>query len=79
MNNEEIITGTSQISSGLEKAQPSSTQRNEQGKDMNALLNKREHQQRCREQNRDKLKQREVERRDVYKRQKLLMGFNSLN
>ena len=62
-NNEEIITATSQISSGLEKAQPSSTQRNDQVKEMNALLNKGERQQRYREQNRDKLKQGEAERR----------------
>ncbi|XP_072933019.1 ribonuclease H2 subunit A-like, partial [Epargyreus clarus] len=61
LNNEEIITA--QSSSGSEKIQPSSIQRNDQGNELNALQKKRERQQRYREQNRDKLKQREAERR----------------
>lgn len=39
------------------------TQRNEQGTEINALQNKRDRQRRYREKNRDKLKQREAERR----------------
>ncbi|XP_072948606.1 uncharacterized protein [Epargyreus clarus] len=61
LNNEEIITA--QSSSGSEKIQPSSIQRNDQGNELNALQKKRERQKRYREQNRDKLKQREAERR----------------
>ncbi|XP_046597214.1 calpain-B-like isoform X3 [Neodiprion lecontei] len=61
LHNEEIITA--QSSSGLEKIQSSSIQRNDQGNELNALQKKRERQQRYRERNRDKLKQREAERR----------------
>ena len=52
LNNEEI-TATLHISCGLEKAQPSFTLRNDHGKELSALLNKRERQQRYREQNID--------------------------
>ncbi|XP_022121825.2 peptidyl-prolyl cis-trans isomerase G isoform X1 [Pieris rapae] len=58
LNNEEIITA--QSSSGSEKIEPSSIQRN----DLNALQKKRERQQRYREKNRDKLKAREAKRRE---------------
>ncbi|XP_047519216.1 zinc finger protein 583-like isoform X8 [Pieris napi] len=61
LNNDEIITA--QSSSGSEKIQPSSIQRNDQSNELNALQKRRQRQQRYREQNRDKLKQREAERR----------------
>lgn len=74
LNGKEIMTAISQSSSGLEKAQPSSIQRNEQGKEINALQKKKiERQQRYRERNRDKLKQREAERRRRLVRPSILL------
>ncbi|CAK1554416.1 unnamed protein product [Leptosia nina] len=72
LNNEEIITA--QSSSGSEKIQPSSIQRNDQGTELNALQKKRERQQRYREQNRDKLKQREAKRRERIQHSQSIAG-----
>ncbi|KAK0179291.1 hypothetical protein PV327_005056 [Microctonus hyperodae] len=76
-NNEEIIALISHCSSGLKGVQSLCIQKNEQTKEKNPLQRKREYQQRYREQNREKLKQREVERRRRLKNTEIITDLST--
>ncbi|KAK0167732.1 hypothetical protein PV327_001603 [Microctonus hyperodae] len=76
-NNEEIIAAISQCSSGLERTQSSCIRRNEQAKGKNTPQKKREYLQRYREQNREKLKQREAERRRRLQNAKIMTQLST--